>query len=112
MSTPPDPRARYFEKQLDDIDLEIVRQAALCGVSLGNRDEVRASLLRVLQNDASVCTKSNPAAFTKLRAAVMMHMTVRDKAIASMGHDETMAIVDDVVARLGKRLGYPLAAKT
>ncbi len=102
---PPDPRLRYFEKQLDDVDLEIVRQAMLCGVPLENRDQMRDVLTRVLNNDATVCTKSNPQAFTKLRAAIMMHRTVREKAIASLGPVETQAMIEHIVERLAKRVG-------
>lgn len=102
---PPDPRVRYFMKQLDDIDLEIVRQSALCGLAFKSRDQLRADLMRVLENDKSVCPKASPNAFAMLRAAVTMHLTVRDKAIASMGRTETTAIIDEVVARLAKRVG-------
>jgi len=107
MSTPnEDPRVPHFQQQLDSIDLEIVRLAALCGVPFRNRDELRASLIRVLENDASVCGKPNPRAFTTLRAAITMHLDVRDRAIESMGRAQAMAIVDDVAARLGRRLGF------
>jgi hypothetical protein len=110
--TPQDPRVAYFEKQLADIDLEIVRQAMLCGVPLENRDGMRAALERVLNNDATVCSKDNPQAFAKLRAAVTMHMTVRDKASESMGHAETLQIVDQIVERLAKRVGGTFAGRT
>ncbi len=102
---PIDPRVRYFHDQLDKIDLEIVRQAALCGLPITTREKLRADLLRVLENDATVCPKATPKAFQLLRAAVTMHMTVRDKAIESMGRQETTAVVDDIVAGLAKRLG-------
>ncbi len=96
-----DPRRRYFEEQLAGIDLECLRQAMLCGV----RVDDRSNAIRVLENDESVCTKPNPAAFRALRAALTMHFTVRDRAFAGIGHDETMAIVDEIVARLKRRVG-------
>jgi hypothetical protein len=107
--TPQDPRVPRFEKQFADVDLEILRQAMLCGVPLENREQMRAALIRVLNNDATVCSKENPQAFAKLRAAVTMHMTVRDKAVESMGRAETMGIVDQVVERLAKRVGGKFA---
>lgn len=109
--TPPDPRVAYFEKQLADIDLEIVRQATLCGVPLQNREQMRAALLQVLNNDATVCSKENPQAFAKLRAAVMMHRTVRDKAIQGMGQTETLELVEQIIERLAKRVGGSFARR-
>lgn len=109
--TPQDPRVAYFEKQLADIDLEILRQATLCGVPLENRDQMRAALLRVLSNDATVCGKDNTQAFAKLRAAVTMHQTVRDKAAESMGHAATTELVDQIVERLAKRVGGTFAKR-
>ena len=110
MTQPPeDPRVAYFEKQLTDLDLEILRQAMLCGVPLENRDQMRAALMRVLDNDATGCSKDNPQAFQKLRAAVTMHMTVRDKATESIGRAETVEIVDQIVERLAKRVGGTFA---
>ena len=110
MTQPPeDPRVAYFEKQLTDLDLEILRQAMLCGVPLENLDQMRAALIRVMDNDATGCGKDNPQAFQKLRAAVTMHVTVRDKATESIGRRETLEMVDQIVERLAKRVGGTFA---
>jgi hypothetical protein len=105
---PPDPRVRYFEDQFDAIDLEFVRQAALCGLALRKREEMRSDLVRVLENDTSVCPKASPQAFQKLRAILTMHMTVRDQAIERLGREQALVIVDEVAHRLAKRLGIDL----
>jgi hypothetical protein len=94
---------RYFGKQLADIDLEIARQAMLCDIPLTDR----SLILRVLNNDATVCGKQNPKAFEKLRMLLTMHMGVRDKAIESMGQEEALAMIEEVLAGLRRRLGMP-----
>lgn len=98
-----DPRRQYFGKQLADIDLEVVRQAMLCDIPLNDRSLVE----RILKNDTSVCRKENPKAFEKLRAALTMHMTVRGRAIESMGREETLAVIDEILAGLRHRLNLP-----
>jgi hypothetical protein len=94
---------QHWEKQLKEIDLEIVRQAMLCEIPIGDR----ALMLRALENDATVCGTDNPEAFQKLRAALAMHLRVREKAIGSMGRDEALALIEEIVAGLRKRLGLP-----
>lgn len=94
---------QHWEKQLKEIDLEIVRYAMLCEIPIGDR----ALMLRALENDATVCGTDNPAAFQKLRAALAMHLRVREKAIGSMGRDEALALIEEIVAGLRKRLGLP-----
>ena len=94
---------RYFGKQLADIDLEIARQAMLCDIPLTDR----SLILRVLNNDATVCGKQNAKAFEKLRMLLTMHMGVRDKAIESMGQEEALAMIEEVLAGLRRRLGMP-----
>ena len=98
-----DPRQEFFGKQIADIDLEIARQAMLCDIPLTDRSLV----LRVLKNDATVCGKQNPKAFEKLRMLLTMHMGVRDKAIESMGQEETLAMIEEILAGLRRRLGMP-----
>jgi len=98
-----DPRQQFFGKQIADIDLEIARQAMLCDIPLTDRSLV----LRVLKNDVTVCGKQNPKAFEKLRGLLTMHMGVRDKAIESMGQEEALAMIEEILAGLRRRLGMP-----
>jgi len=94
---------QHWGKHLADVDLEIARQAMLCGIPLNDR----AIGLRILDNDATVCGKQNPKAFEKLRALLTMHMSVRHKAIDSMGRDEALALIEDTLNGLQRRLGLP-----
>ena len=96
-------RQDYFGKQIADIDLEVARQAMLCDIPLTDRDLI----LRVLKNDATVCGKQNPKAFEKLRYLLTTHMELRDKAIESMGSEKALAMIEEVLAKLRRRLGMP-----
>ena len=75
----------------------------LCDIPLTDRSLV----LRVLKNDVTVCGKKNPKAFEKLRGLLTMHMGLREKAIESMGSDEALAMIEEILAKLRRRLGMP-----
>ncbi len=96
-------------KQFDELDRQIVQEAALCQIRILDPGIIE----RVLQNDKLVCGTENPHAFDKLRSLVMIHYTMRDKAVVALGQQETMRIMDDVFARLrasaGDSLGGPAA---
>jgi hypothetical protein len=93
--------AAEYRRQLQDIDLEIVREALLCGAPADRREV----LIHILENDPSDCRERNPAAFARLRAAVTMHMEIRHKAEQDLGRAATQAIVDEIVAKLKQRVG-------
>ncbi|MCU0967784.1 MAG: hypothetical protein MUF03_03015 [Rubrivivax sp.] len=97
-------RHERWLKHFEQIDLEIGRLATMCQVQLLDPGNIE----RVLKNDALVCGKANPAAFAKLRQLLMMHYSVRDQALVSLGEDETMAIIGEVVGRLRTRFGDSL----
>ncbi len=96
-------------KQFEQLDFQIVQAAALCEVRILDPGMIE----RVLQNDTLVCGTDNSGAFEKLRALVMIHYTMRDKAVAELGQQDTMRIMDDVLERLrvrcGDSLGNPAA---
>jgi hypothetical protein len=94
---------QHWGKQLADVDLEIARLAMLCSIPLNDR----SLALRILDNDATVCGKPNPKAFQKLRALLTMHVSVRQKAIESMGRDEALALIEETLGRLRRRMGLP-----
>ena len=96
--------AAWWAKNLDDVDREVARLASICRVRLLDPGVIES----VLRNDASVCGTQNPAAFDKLRAALMMHYHVRDKAVEAMGEEATAKVVAEVVANIRKRLGKQL----
>jgi hypothetical protein len=88
----------------EEIDFEIGQLAKLCQVQLLDPGVIQ----RVLKNDMLVCGHRNERAFQKMRQLLMMHYSVRDKALIALGEEETMAIIGDIVERLQKRLGPDL----
>ena len=99
--------AGWWAKSLDDVDREVARLASICRVRLLDSNVIE----RVLHNDASVCGTQNRAAFDKLRAALMMHYHVRDKAVEAMGEEATAKVIAEIVANLRKRLGKQLGGE-
>ena len=97
----PDYRHRRWSKHLGEIDLEIVRLATLCKIPLLEPGVIE----RVLHKDTLVCGAQNARAFDKLRSLLMMHYSVRDKAVVALGEEETLKIVGEIVARLRERIG-------
>jgi hypothetical protein len=100
-------RGTWWAKNLDDVDREVARLATICNVRILDPGVIE----RVLHNDASVCGSSNPAAFTKLRSALMMHYTVRGKAVEAMGEAATRELVDEIVGKLRERIGERLGGE-
>ncbi len=105
----PSYRNQRWMKHFDEIDREIAKFAAICQIPILDPGVIE----RVLQKDTLVCGSQNPRAFDKLRALLMMHYSVRDKAVVALGEQQTMLIVADIVERLrtryGDRLGQPAA---
>ena len=99
--------ASWWAKSLDDIDREVARLGSICHVRLLDP----GVLERVLHNDASVCGTQNRAAFDKLRAALMMHYHIRDKAVAAIGQEATAGVIAEIVADLRTRLGKELGGE-
>ena len=100
-------RDTRWYKHMAEIDKEIARHAVLCKVPILDPGVIE----RVLQNDSSVCGTQNPASFAKLRSLLMMHYSVRDRAVVALGQNETIAMVKEIVERLrtqvGDKLGTP-----
>jgi hypothetical protein len=104
---PTELRGGWWAKNLDDIAREIARLATICNVRILDPGVIE----RVLQNDSSVCGSPNPAAFGKLRNALMMHYHIREKAVGALGESGTARIIAEIVEslrqRIGDRLGTP-----
>jgi len=96
--------AGWWAKNLDDVDREVARLASICRVRLLDPGVIQ----RVLDKDATVCETSNPAAFDKLRQALMMHYHVRNKAVGAIGEAATQDVINEIVANIRKRLGKQL----
>jgi hypothetical protein len=98
--------ARWSE-HFDEIDREIGQLASLCKIRLLDPGVIE----RVLKKDTLVCGTQNPRAFDKLRSLLMMHYSVRDRAVVALGEDETKLIMGEILERLraryGDRLGDP-----
>ncbi len=90
-----------WARQFDEITGEIAKYASICRVNLLDPGNIQ----RVLNDDATVCGAHNESAFKKMRSLLMMHYSVRQKAVAALGPQETLKIVDEIVARLRARLG-------
>lgn len=96
--------ARWWAKNLEEVDREVARLAVLCKVRLLDPGVIE----RVVRNDASVCGADNKAAFDKLRNALMLHYHVRDKAVGVIGEGATREVIEEIVANIRQRLGDKL----
>ena len=83
---------------LEALDREVARMALLCQVKILEPGVID----RLMQGDATVCGTSNPIAFRKLHALLLMHFAVRQKAADALGQRQTAAIEVYVVERLKK----------
>ncbi len=104
MADEPSYRTTRWTKHFEEIDKEIAKYALLCRVRLLDHGVIQ----RVLNNDASVCGTANPAMFKKMRGLLMMHYSVREKAVVALGPQETLRMVDDIVSRLREKFGDSL----
>lgn len=100
----------WYARSLNEVDTEIAKLATICQVRILDPGVIS----RVLQNDASVCGTTNPAAFSKLRSLLMMHYEIRDQAVSSVGEETTKKMLEMIVEklkeRIGERLGGPPSA--
>ncbi len=104
MADEPGYRTQRWSKHFEGIDFEIGQLAKVCQVQLLDPGVIE----RVLHNDMLVCGHQNQRAFDKMRQLLMMHYSVRDKAVVALGEQETMLIMNDIIERLRKRFGDEL----
>ena len=79
-----------WAKQFDEITGEIAKYASICRVNLLEKGIIQ----RVLNDDATVCGAQNESAFKKMRSLLMLHYSVREKAVAALGPQETLKFGD------------------
>jgi hypothetical protein len=91
----------WIGQQFDDMGVEIVRAAKLCDITLDKPNVVE----RIIANDATVCGKTNPAQFTKVRGLLMLALQLQGTSFELLGPQETMEIADQVRARIRAQLG-------
>ena len=96
--------AAWWSGSLSEVDRELVRLASICKVRLLDP----GVLERVLANDATVCGTANQIAFDKLRNMLMMHYTIRSRAVDSLGEAGATAVVQNIVQDLQKKFGDTL----
>ena len=104
MAKEPAYHTQRWTKHFAEIDNEIAQLAKLCQIPLLDPGVIE----RVLQKDTLVCGHQNQRAFDKLRQLLMMHYSVRDKAVVALGEQETMLIMGEIIERLRKRFGDQL----
>ncbi|MDH4051871.1 MAG: hypothetical protein OEU93_09845 [Rubrivivax sp.] len=109
MSDPSHPyRDKRWSDHFEEIDREIANLSVLCQIPILDPGVIE----RVLKNDTLVCGSQNKRAFDKLRSLLMMHYSVRDKAVVALGEAETLKMVQDIAERLAKRSGDKLGGKS
>jgi hypothetical protein len=91
-------RIEWWERNLEELDREVGRQALSCHVRLLDRGVID----RVLQGDDSVCAANNRIAFEKLRNLLRMHFLIRQKAADELGQRLTFDIENYIIERLKK----------
>jgi hypothetical protein len=104
MSEDPSYHHQRWLNHFEEIDFEIGQLAKICQVQLLDPGNIE----RVLRNDTLVCGHQNQRAFDKMRQLLMMHYSVRDKAMVALGEQETLAMMGEIVERLRKRFGDQL----
>ncbi len=86
----------YWGRQIDNIAHELSRLAIVCDIELGSPGLAE----RILKNDESVCGRSNPEAFRKIRQHLMALFSVEERAIDRVGAEDTREILDQVRAAI------------
>jgi hypothetical protein len=85
-----------WERHLNGIAEELMRLTIACDVSLKGPGAIE----RIIKNDASICGRKNPTGFKKLRFLVMATYDSLNKAIDSIGPEQTKLISDAIVERV------------
>lgn len=94
-------RVEWWERNLEELDREVGRQALICRVRLFDPGVID----RVINGDDSVCAANNRIAFGKLRDLLRMHFMIRQKTAEELGQRRTRDIETYVIARL--RRSFP-----
>ena len=97
-------KTSVWTHQIDDVMLEISRQAALCKIKLLDPGVIEA----VLHNNDTISGTNNPRAFKKLRDALMLGFIVREKAYDQLGPIEADELITSIREKLKERFGGKL----
>ena len=89
-------RHRYISNQINALASEISRLAIACDIDVF--DDSAAE--RILKDDQSICGRTNPEAFRKIRQHLMALFPLEEFAIDRIGANETRDIMDQVRAAI------------
>lgn len=98
--------AVWYGDKFDDIDGELAKYVAVCGLDLLDPRIVD----RVLRGDRRICCELSDMAYAKMRHLLMMHFIVRSEAVQVLGELHTRTLIREVLARLRARVApeaYP-----
>ncbi|WP_043003932.1 hypothetical protein [Comamonas testosteroni] len=90
-----------WENRLEEIDLEILHQAAICKIRLLEPGAVE----RVLANDAGICGAVHETAFRTLRGLLYLHYTEVLHISEVLSPEIAQVIADRVREHLRRRSG-------
>ena len=88
-----------WQHRFSEVDREILKMASICGVDVLDRAQIR----RALENDSSVCSHANPAAFEKLHTLLKAHYLLRERAAGAIGEQAAQQAIDEAVAELAAK---------
>lgn len=89
----------WHEQQLNTVDGEIARLAAICDIRMLDPGVIE----RVINGDDSVCARSNEKAFKQLRSLVGLHYSLTADSIKAIGPEESRRILDRIRERIRQR---------
>ncbi|MFL9924499.1 hypothetical protein PQR62_09495 [Herbaspirillum lusitanum] len=95
-----------WEKDLEAVDLEIVRLAIICQVRLLDPGIIS----HVLDDQAWVCGTEHPNAFKSLRGLLFLHYDMQQRMVESYGKVDTAEIVLRVREHLAPRISDQLGS--
>lgn len=94
-----------WESRLEEIDLEIARQAIICKVALLQPGVVE----RVLADDASICGADHKESFRTLRGLLYMHynevLHISEVLSPEIANEIAQRVRERLRHRVGKQLG-------
>lgn len=108
MSSPLPPLPfEHWSQPIEDIDVEIVQLASVCGVHIHEAHVIE----RLMRADPLVSNHDNPRALTKLSQLLKMHYLVTERAVEALGADEATVMAQAIAQRLRQRFGPKLGGE-
>ena len=89
---------RYWVDQLHAISSELSKLAIACDIDFYLPD----AAARILNNDQTICGRSNPRAFEQIRHHLMALYPLEGRAIERLGAAETQEILDEIRVAIDK----------